>query len=122
MQATRFLPQGVARTTSRPPKVKIWLAIAGSSTLILGLLLLAEQTFHSDVGDAWGLIILPLAVGLLVEAFQKNGGRVWRAVTSIPFAFGAFLLSTLAFTVFPLDAGTIWPAFIVVATLPTLRT
>jgi hypothetical protein len=100
---------------------KNWLVVVGSSALILGLLLTSEQAFGIYIGNAWGLITLPIALGLLTEAFQTHDRKYWKGITSIPFAIGAFILIALVFSIFPFEAGFVWPAFIIVAALPTLR-
>jgi hypothetical protein len=121
VQSTSVIHSGVVRTANPTKKAGIWAAVVGSTALLLGLLLLTEQAFKVAVGNAWGFITLPFAVGLLVEAFQTHDQRYWKSITSIPFAIGTFMLMTLAFTIFAVDAGVVWPAYIVVAALPTLR-
>lgn len=122
MQSTSVLPVRVGRTTGSTQKSWIWVAVAGSSVSLLGLFLLFDQGFNTGVGNAWALVTLLFAVGLLVEAFQAHDKGIWESITSIPFAIGTFMLTTLVCTFFPFDAGLLWPAFIIAAALPTLRT
>ena len=56
----------------------IWPLAAGASTVIVGLIFLAENLLATDLDDLWALGLLPLAVGAMYEVWQRRqaSGRI----------------------------------------------
>jgi len=97
------------------PKRSIWFLAGGATTILLGLVFLAENLAQKDLDDLWAIALLPLALAFIAQAHTAylDEGRLSGKVAG----WAVIGVSTAAVTtllIFGLDAGELWPVFFII--------
>ena len=94
--------------------VNIWPLAAGASTVIVGLIFLAENLLTTDLDNLWALGLLPLAVGAVYEVWQRRQatGRI-TATMIAGLLFGVTMALAVSMSLFSLNMGEMWPIFLI---------